>query len=93
MGRSAKTEREPQTQSPKEKFSSWTEEGRAEREPHKPLVPPPQTPQPETLGPCMGAETQALEVNSGNRTRFGCVETDLGAKGQYTNGWGAECHR
>ena len=33
----------------RENCSSWTEEGKAERELHKPLVPPPRTPQPETL--------------------------------------------
>ena len=39
MGRPAKMEREPQSLG--EKCSSWTEEGKAEREPHRPSVPLP----------------------------------------------------
>ena len=36
-------------QSLRKKHNSWTEEGKAEREPHRPLVPPSRTPQPVTL--------------------------------------------
>ena len=42
-----------------EKLSSWTEEGKAEREPHRPLAPPPLTPQPEMRGRGLGTEIQA----------------------------------
>ena len=34
-----------------------------------------QTPQPEMLSQGLGAETQALEFSSGERTRVACVET------------------
>ena len=65
------------SQSLRENHSSWTEEGKAEREPQRPLVPPPGTPQPEMLGRGLGTETQALEeVSSRERTRVRCVETD-----------------
>ena len=46
MGRSAKTEG---PQSLREKQSSWTEEGKAEKEPHPPRASPLRTPQPEML--------------------------------------------
>ena len=58
-----------------EKHSSWTEEGKAEREPQRPLIPHPKTPQPETLGWGLDTETQALEVSSWERTMVGYVET------------------
>ena len=58
-----------------EKGSSWTEEGKAEKEPHRPSVPPPGTTQPETLGWELGTETWALEVCSGERTGVGCGDT------------------
>ena len=78
-------------QSDREKHSSWTEEGKAEREPHRPSAPSPWTPQPETLRWGLSAETQALEVSSRKRTRVGCVET--GAREQCTTGHVVECHR
>ena len=53
----------------REKHSSWTEKGKAERERH------PQTPQHGMLRWGLGAETQALEVSSGERTSVSCVET------------------
>ena len=40
---------EGEPQSLKEKHSSWTEEGKAEKEPQRPSVSPPGTQQPETL--------------------------------------------
>ena len=46
MGRSADTKK---PQSLREKCSSWIEEDKAEREPQRPSVPPPRTPQPEML--------------------------------------------
>ena len=45
------------TLKPQKKGGSWTGEGKAEREPHRPPVPPPRTPQAETLGVGLGAET------------------------------------
>ena len=54
----------------REKCSSWSEEGKAERESHKTLVPPT-----EMLGRGLGTATQAPEVSSRKRTRVGCVET------------------
>ena len=39
------------------------------------MVPPTSTPQSGTLGRGLGAETQAPEVNSRERTRVGGVET------------------
>ena len=66
-------EKEPQ--SLREKQSSQLEEGKAEREPHRPLVPPPRKSQAETLWWELGAQTQASEVSSRERTRIGCVET------------------
>ena len=66
-GRSAEMEREDQ--SPREKCSSQTEEGKAKREPQRPSAPLPWTLLPETLGQGLGAETQALEVSSRERTR------------------------
>ena len=72
MWRSAKTEG---PQSLREKHSRWTEEGKAEKEPQRPSVPPTQIPQPETLKRGLGTETQALDVSSGERTWVGCVET------------------
>ena len=59
----------------REKYSSWTEEGKAEREPQRSLVQPPRAPQPEMLCRGLGTETQAPEVSSGERTRVGYVET------------------
>ena len=50
-------------------------------------APLPQTPQPETLGQTLSAETQALEVDSRERTRVGCVETAWGAREQCATGW------
>ena len=44
-------------QSPGKKHGSWTEEGKAEKEPHRPSVLPPGTPQTETLGKGLGTET------------------------------------
>ena len=38
-------------------------------------APPPQKPQPEMLGQGLGAETQALEFSSGERTRVGYART------------------
>ena len=58
MGKSAGTEGYPQ--SLREKYSRWTEEG---REPHRPLIPSPRTPQPETLRQGQGTENQVLEVS------------------------------
>ena len=55
--------------------SSLTEEGKAEREPHRPLYHCPQTPQPETLERGLGAVTQDSEVSSGEGTRVSCVDT------------------
>ena len=69
--RSAKMEA---TQSHREKHSSWTEEGKEEREPHQQLVRSPRLPQPETFGRGLGIETQVLGVSSGERTRTGCVK-------------------
>ena len=54
----------------REKCSSWSEEGKAERESHKTLVPPT-----EMLERGLGTETRAPEVRSRKRTRVGCVET------------------
>ena len=71
---------EEEPQFPGRKGSSRTEEGKTEGELYRPLVPLPGTPlpgtpQPETFRRGLGAETQALEVNSGERTRVGCMET------------------
>ena len=73
MGRSAKMERKPQ--SIREKCSSWTEEGKIERDLHRPSVPLPRTAPPETLGWRLGAENQAMEVHSRERIKVSCVET------------------
>ena len=62
-------------QSHGEKYSSQTEQGKGERELHKPLVPPPRTLEPETLRQGLGTETQASEVISSKRTGVGCEET------------------
>ena len=62
------------------------EEGKEEKEAHRPLVPPPGTPQPETLRRGLGTETQAPEVGSGERTRFGSVETAWGAREHWAKG-------
>ena len=72
MGRSAEMEG---PQSYGEKHRSWTEEGKVEQEQLRSSVSPPQIPQPEMLGWGLGAETQALEVSSGERTRVVYVET------------------
>ena len=72
MGRSVKTEG---PQSLGEKHSSQIEEGKAETELCKLLVPLPQTPWPEKFGWGLGTETQALEVNFMERTRVGSVKT------------------
>ena len=40
----------------------------------------------------LDAETQPSDVSSGDRTRVGCVEADLGAWEQCTTAWGAEHH-
>ena len=63
-----------------------------QREPHRPLVPLPRSPQPETLRRELGTETRAPEVSSGARTRVGYVETASGAKDQYSKGCGVEHH-
>ena len=63
------------SQSHREKCSNWTEEGKIETEPQRPSVPPPRTPRFEMLGFGLGAETQALEVSSRERTRVANVET------------------
>ena len=48
MTASGSIEGEPQGL--REKHRSWTEEGKVERKPHTPSVPPPGTLQPEMLG-------------------------------------------
>ena len=60
----------------KAQHSDWG--GQSSREMYRPSVPLPGTPQPETLCQCLGAETQALEVSSQERTMFGCMETAWG---------------
>ena len=72
LGRSARTKGE--SQSLREKCSCWTEEGKAERAAQT-IGTLPQMPQPEMLGQGLGTQTQPREVNSGERTRFGYVET------------------
>ena len=68
-------------QSRGEKCSSWTEEGKAERQTHTDhLHHNSQTPQPEMLRRGLGTEIQTLEVSSGERTRVDCVETARGAR-------------
>ena len=57
-----------------EKLSSWTEEGKAEREPHRPLAPPPLTPQPEMRGRGWELRFRLQGVSSGERTGVGWVE-------------------
>ena len=55
----------------------------------------PQTPQPETVRWGLGAETQASEVSSRERTRVGCLEIVLKGYGAVHLGlgrWGAESH-
>ena len=79
-------------QSHREKHSSGTEEGKAEREPHRSSEPLAWTPQPETLGWELGTETQDPKVSSGKRTRIGYVEVAWGARQQCAMGWGVECH-
>ena len=88
MGRSA----EEAPQCLKEKCSSCTEEGKAERKSHRQLLPPPGTPQPEKLGRRLRVETQAPEVSSKDWTWVGSVETALRAKEWCFKGWRAECH-
>ena len=74
MGRLTGREGEPQ--SLREKHSSQTVKQKAEREPCRKSVPLPGTsPKPETLGQGLGMDTQTMEINSGERTRAGCVET------------------
>lgn len=76
-GRSAETKG---YQSLREKHSSWTEEGKAERELHRPWIPPPRTPQPENLSATeQGTEIQAPDISSGERTRVGDSLRDQGA--------------
>ena len=60
------------TQSLREKCSSQTKKGKAEREPHRTQVP---LLSDTTLRQGLGAETQASEVSLGERTRSGCVQT------------------
>ena len=70
----------------REKCSSWTDWGKAERKPHRPSVPPPpQTPQLEKLRWGLGTEVQAPEVSPWERTRVGCVETveELGSSAPW----------
>ena len=62
-------------QSLREKCSSWTEEGKAERKSQRPSVPLLRIPQPKRLRRGLGTETQAPEVSSGERSRIGYVET------------------
>lgn len=64
-----RTEGEPQSLGVN--HSSWTEEGKAKRELHRPLVPPPHTP--HQVG--LDAKTPASEVSSREKTRVECVET------------------
>ena len=54
-----------------EKCSSWSEEGKAERDTHRELAPPPGAPQPKTLGWGLGAETWVSEVSLREETRVG----------------------
>ena len=73
-GKSAETEREHQRL--REKHSSQTEEGKAEKESHTNCwYHSPWTPQPETLRWVLGIETEAPEVSSRERTSTGGVET------------------
>ena len=65
-------QREPQ--SLRGKINSRTKKGKAERELCRPTVPQSQTPQTETLGQGLGAETQNSKVSSRKRTRIACVE-------------------
>ena len=89
MGRSAKTEG---PQSHQEKCSSWTEESKVEREPHRSCEPLLWTTPPEMLRRGLGHEIQALEVSSWERNSVGCVETVWGAKKWCAMGGGAVCY-
>ena len=88
MGKSAAANRGPQ--SLEEKCSSQTEEGKTERELHRPLVPLP-GPQPKTIRLGMGAEIRVMWVSSGERTMVVCLKIALGARKWYPTGWGVEC--
>ena len=46
-------------------------------------MPPPSTLQPETLRRGLGAEVQALEVSTRERTRVGCMEVAWGAPREW----------
>ena len=74
-----------ETAKPQRKHGSWTEKFKAERELHRPLVPPPRT-----LGRGLGTETQAPEISCRERTSVGYVRTVWGAREWCTKGWGAE---
>ena len=50
------------------------DEGKAERQPHKPSVPPPGTQQPETLGWQLVTENHTFKVNYREMARLGYVE-------------------
>ena len=86
------TIQEGEPQSPREKCNSQTEEGKEIRDLHRPLVPPPLDPQPEILRQELGAQTQDLEVSSGDRTRDDCVKTAGGAMEWCATGQGVESH-
>ena len=62
-------------QSLREKRNSQSEEGKAERKPHRPSVLLPRKPQPGTLVLGLGAKAPASEVSSREMTRDDCVET------------------
>ena len=85
--------REPQ--SLREKRSSQTEDGKAEREPHRPWEPPPGAPlpgapQPETLGQVLGSETWPSEVSPRKRTWLAVWKQPEGAREQCTIAEGAK---
>ena len=77
---------EGEPQSLREKCSSQPEEGKAERKPLRSLLPQPRTSQPDTLGQGLHAETQVLEVSSGERTRTDCVESACTARERSAKG-------
>ena len=89
MGRWAKKEG-PQTL--RKKRSCWTEEGKAERELHRPSVSQP----PDTTAWDAGGGTECPRSVLGKvlglseRTRVGCVERAWGARERCATGWESE---
>ena len=75
----------------REKCSSWTKEGKPERQPQNDQCHHPWTPQPEALKQRLGTETQAPEMSSRDKIKgLLCGDILRELESRCSKGWGVE---